>query len=872
MKTQARQILILLRLIHLRHWTRHPWSSIAFCAVIAVGVAAFFSIRLANRAAITGFTHFDKSLGMRPDAILTAPSGRMTGAALAQAHALIDPVPAVLAPVLETTATEADVNDQGLNTQQFLIVGLDPFAMSNLTYHDPGNTSNKARLTWLRQEPAQATEEEIPAGVVISRQMADKRKLKPGESMEVIIDDHRVRLSVLQVAANEVFQVSQPESILFMDIEALRSILNLPDAIHRIEVFIPPGHFKEDWLSRVCQQLETENTWILDVPESALSGNASMTRAFRLNLSILSSLALIVGMYLIMQGMDAAIVKRRLEMATLVSLGITPRGLKTVWLIESLWFGMLGSGAGLCLGWIGAQWAVKSVASTVNALYLQSASQAAGWDWGDAGLAFGLGCLASLAAGWFPSSETANTRPAETFKQAYRGGFMTSLNRPGLGLLFGLSGWIAASLPPYQDPAGQLPLGGYAAALLWVIGSTLIAPAGLGWIARILRPLAGVSAVWAFCLSQLRHPTGRHYLSVSALTVAVGMAGGMSYMIHSFENTMVAWISKALKADLYIACQGMGSATSQNRLSVETWQSLSQHPGVAKADVGQVFPIQLRGQATYLTGMPVPDPRDWEYAMWIHPPAETATPSTEESLPQAVINESFQTRFQVDPGDHVRIPTPTGRRSVRVVGVFAEYGNERGSIAVDRRLLAAWFKDARAVNIALYLKEGEDPETIRNAMLQTHSGIAIRTQRRLREEILEIFHQTFSVTRVLQWIAIAVALVGLAMAMATSLMERKLELQILRNLGMTRQHMALSTGMESLACAYTGFACGSLLSLCLGWLLVRVINKQAFGWTLVDSVPWTSYSQLLAGITVATLVISIPLGWWVSRLRMHKEE
>ncbi|MDA7511930.1 ABC transporter permease [Verrucomicrobia bacterium] len=864
--------LLLLRVIHLRHWTRHPLTSLAFCGIIAVGVAAFFSIRLANRAAISGFTYFDRSLGLRPDLVLTSPSGQFSEEDLFSMQAQLDATPCVMAPVLETTATDAAQKDASLNLQQFLVVGLDTFAMSNLAYHDPDRVNNLARQAWQEQPRQLETSSEAIYGVVISEALATKQKLDVGGLLEVIIDDRKTILSVMHITSDEVFQVSHPSSVLFMSISDLQRAMQQPKLVHRVELYFPPGHDKKMLLSTARDQLGMDPRWKLDTAETSMNSNASMTRAFRLNLTILSMLALVVGMYLIMQGMDAAIVRGRMEIATLRSLGVTPGALKSAWLMESLWYGVLGSAGGLALGWFGAQWMVRSVASTVNALYLQSASESADWNHSEAILAMTLGCLASLAAGWFPSSESAETQPAETFKQGRQGGFMTALNKPLWGIAIGLSGWGAASLPPYADANGWIPVGGYAAALLWVVSATLIAPAGLRWIAPLLRPMIGAHAVFMYAFSQLRRPTGRHQLSVAALTVAVGMAGGMTFMIHSFESTMIQWISGSLKADLYIACQGVGSVSSQNRMSRETWQAISGHPKVERAEVGQMFPIEYRGRKTYLTGMPVRNPLDWEYAMWIEAPDLDPAALEEKNLPSAAVNESFQTRFDVHPGDQIKLPTPGGYKEVRIVGVFAEYGNEHGTVAIDRHVVSNWFQDERAVNIALHLKSGSDPDRVRNEILSQHAGISIRTNRALRNEVLEIFHQTFSVTYVLQWIAVMVAIAGLTMAMITSLMERQLEFQVMKNLGMTRLRMAVATGLEGLACAWTGFGFGMILSMCLGWLLVSVINKQAFGWTLQSAIPWWDHLRLLVALTLATLITTIPVGWWASTKRMHKEE
>ena len=873
MKQHIQQVLILLRIIHMRHWTRYPLSTLAFCGIIAVGVAAFFSVRLANRAAISGFTSFDRTLGLRPDLVLTSPSGQFSEEDLYLIQNQLDSIPCVMAPVLETTASDAAQKGNSLNRHQFLVVGLDTFAMSNLIYYDPDSPNESAYRAW-KESPhhSQGETGEASYGVVVSQALANRRNLKAGDQMEVIIDDRNTVFSILHVSRDEVFKVSHPSTILFMNIVDLQRAMQQTGVSHRVELYFPPGRDKSILIDKAQETLGNNQRWTVDTPQTSLNSNASVTRAFRLNLTILSMLALIVGMYLIMQGMDAAIVRGRMEIATLRSLGITPGAVKTAWLLESLWYGLLGSGGGLILGWAGAQWAVRLVASTVNALYLQSASESADWNHSEAVLALGLGCMASLAAGWFPSRESAETQPAEIFKQGRQGGFMTALNKPLLGAAIAIMGWAAACVPPYPDEHGWIPLGGYTAAFLWVLAATLIAPAGLRWMAPLLQTLTGYHAVFMYAFSQLRRPTGRHLLSVAALTVAVGMAGGMTFMIHSFETTMIQWISQSLNADLYVASQGFGSASSQNRMSKATWQSISNHTDIKRADVGQIFPIDYQGRKTFLTSMPVSNPLDWEYAMWIQAPSLSPSAMENKNMPMAVVNESFQSRFDVKVDDLIKIPTPKGDKTVRIAGVFAEYGNEQGTVAVDRNLVSDWFQDDRAVNIAVYLNPGADPEVVRNEILSRQTGISIRTNSVLRKEVLEIFHQTFSVTHVLQWIAIAVAIAGLTMAMITSLVERQLEFQVMKNLGMTRFGMAMATGMEGLACAWTGFIFGTILSACLGWLLVVVINKQAFGWTLQSAIPWKDHVSLLVNLSLFVLASTIPVGWWVSTKRMHKEE
>lgn len=844
-----------------------------FCLIIAIGVASFYSIRLANRAAITGFGLFDRSIGIQADLILTSPSGRMRPDQLQLAQDLVRDLPVVFVPVAETTASE-DLPDQDrLVTEQYTLLGLDTLALANLSYHDPDALANRARASFGDTSLADPLAPSADGGVLISEALARKKQLQRGDSLSLIIDDQVRSLRIMHVAPDQVFRVSQPASILFTDLVSLQKMLGTGQSFDRIELFVPPGPLKQGWVQQAQTMLQQPSKgWLVDTAQSAFESRATMTQAFRLNLTILSALALLVGLYLILQGLDAAVTRRQMEVATLKSLGVSARVVQSAWLLESLFLGMIGSFIGCLMGWIAAQWLVGSVATTVNALYVKSTQDAAQWHWGEASLAMMLGVLASMLAGWIPSRHVATTPAAETFKKSRYEGSSQALNRPLTGVFCALIGWLLSRSPAWSMGGQSIPMGGYAAALLWVLAITLVLPAAFRFLGQSLSAWSPSPGL-LFASSQARRPSSRHLLSIAALAVAIGMAGGMALMIKSFEKTMVQWISHSLRADLYIACKGVGNASSQNRMARTTWSALVSHPAVSLAEVGQMFPIQWKGKPTFLTGMPQEDPLQWTYPMWLEKPSELKSSSERNAtFPQAAISESFQSRFDVHLGDRVEIPTPSGSHTVQVVGVFAEYGNERGTLAVGRSHLSQWFEDDRAINVALTLKPGIDPEEVRAELLSNHPGIAVRTQSKLRAEVIHIFQQTFSVTVVLQWLAIGVALVGLILSLNTSLHERRLEFQILKHLGMGRFQMARTIAMESVLCSWVGFVGGLFLAISLGWLLVHVINKQSFGWTLMMVIPGYHYVKLWLSLTLVTWLTTIPMGWWSANQRMHKEE
>jgi putative ABC transport system permease protein len=217
----------------------------------------------------------------------------------------------------------------------------------------------------------------------------------------------------------------------------------------------------------------------------------------------------------------------------------------------------------------------------------------------------------------------------------------------------------------------------------------------------------------------------------------------------------------------------------------------------------------------------------------------------------AIANEAFLTRFAREVGDLIEVPTPLGPRTLRIAAVQADYGNEQGSLTIDRSFLASWFGTAAATNLSVFLTDPGKAGEVVAGWQARHPGLDIRSNRELREVALEIFEQTFAITRALELISIFIALVGLALALTNILRESIPELQTLRQLGMRRSEIAAATAVEGTGITLVGLTGGLLLSLAFGHLLVFVINRQSFGWTLQFAIPGTKLA-LLATIILLT--------------------
>lgn len=864
-----------------RHWCRSWKSTLALLLILALGVGVFFAIRLANRAAVAGFSLFSEVATGESELVITTPSGRISEDLLPELRRIAGDIPVQFFPVLEATSTEPSSDeDEGFFAKQLQVVGLDVPSLANLIYlaNENYEVPSFADLEQTRSRGAAGREpgdDSVPR-VFVAKSLLEERSWTVGETVRLLWNTTEQAVRIGGIIPESNFNVRPPDNLMLIDLPDLQRLTEQEGIVHRVEARVPPGGFQEPWQDELRAQLTAASNgrWILTSTDALRMQGDQMTRAFRLNLTILSGLALLVGTYLILQALEAAVVRRRQEIGILRSLGVEPGDIRSAWLFESVLLGLMGTGLGLLLGFAGAQVAVGAIAQTVNSLYFNNTVSAAGWNWVEAGWAGLLGLTASVISGWLPARDAAETPPAQVLQRGFRGGGIGFLKRPMLGVALLITGCLTYQLPAIElSGKAFFPLAGYLTALLWVVGGSICVGALFPVCVSAGRRWSNRFASVRFALSQLRRPTGRHRLAVAGLLIAFGMAAGMGILISSFEATMTYWINNALRADLYIAPQGVGNVSNQNRIERETWQSIVNDPAVAFAEIGQMYPVQIDGGLTYLVGAGGGNDGAWNNLVWRTPPKilDLAAGLDEGGIP-GWINESFMNRFEVGMEDSVRVPTPAGEQEVVIKGVFADYGNERGSLMVTRKKLVEWFDDDRALNIAAYLRNAADAGAFRDRILTEHPGLVARLNTQLRADVLKIFRQTFAVTHALKWIGIAVAIIGLGLTMAALTLERQREMATLRELGMSRRQIAGAMSFEGALLALIGVVGGALLSVALGRLLIYVINRQSFGWTLMFEIPWWEIALTALAVIGVGAVVAWQVGRWAAQLRVDREE
>ena len=863
-----------------RHARKAPWATGLLILTLALGVAVFLAIRLANRAAVSSFQNFTDVVTAESAGILSAPAGSLPESVLSELRNAFPETPVHWIPVVESTATEPGNGTEGAigGRVTYQVLGVDWIAVQNLA---AARRVERAAV----QAVASATGSTAPGGdgfwerfrdpVAVLAPASRGSGLRP-PSLRLVIQEQVVDLHVVGSIPENPGQPRAPSNLLLMDLPALQALTGRSGKLDRIEFVVPEGPDRPARVEALRRGLQTLSggRWIVSTPSDRRENAATMTQAFRMNLSILSLLALLVGLMLVFQALDGAVVRRREEIAILRSLGIEPERIQKAWLLEAAVLGLVGGSLGILLGWAGAQGAVRAVGQTVNALYFSTAVRSAAFDPMESLTALSVAVMASVVAGWWPARLAAGTPPAQLLGsgRAQKGVSTPAWVLPtALGFL--VVGGLLACLPALRLAGGsRISLAAYGTALFWLLG--------FGLIGGLLPPLllgklsvwSGLSAPWRLALSQLRRPTGRHRLAIAGLVCAVCMTAAMAILVGSFDTTLRGWIERTFVADLYVSSEGAQSASTQNRIRPETWKRLAADPAVAAVSVIQAVELQLPVGSTMLFGSNLRFMHEQARIAWREAPQDSLIWDPNHNAGLALASESFSERFQKHRGDSVVVSTPAGMRTVVIAGVFSDYGNERGSLVIQRERFAEWFQDELASSLIAKLVDPAAAALVRSRWKAQYPGLAIYTQPHLRSEALRIFRQTFAITDSLEVIGIAVSVLGLGFTLSSLLLERRNDLTTLRALGFRHGEIALATAVESLLTALTGVGVGLAASLALGWLLIYRVNFQTFGWTLEIDPPW----RWMTGLGLAVLAMAAATGWsigrWGAALPAEREE
>lgn len=829
---------------------------------IALGVCVFLAISLANETALSEFKETVDLVSGKANLEVRPAAGNYIDQAVLSSLAPLEREGVVYTPLLQAHAIAL-----GGDNPLVQVNGIDTLAPSEFVQTKTENSekeestaSKDARLSsGTTDDSNTSTTSLIEFGTaLVGEKLAEDLKLGKGSELALSVNDKTEKLKVIGVLRSKGLGKSFNGQVVVVDMETAQALLDLPGKITQVELIVPESVFGDvqEHLSKNILQPVT-----VDTPSARARTVEKMTRSFQYNLTALAFIALIVGMFLIYNTMTISIVRRREEIGILRTLGANKLKIAGLFLAEASFFGIAGSLLGVISGVMLSDSALTAIAGTIEHFYFSHPLGSTTIDPLTLLKAFSIGVALTIIASIPPILEATSVAPAEA---ARKGSYESRIVHSTRGLLLaGIAIYGLGGIATLGKPIAGFPFFGYAAAFAAIIGTAFITPFALNLAfsainrSKTIRSLLGVEGI--ISLRALAGAPGRTAVAVASLMVGISMMISLAIMISSFRSTVVAWVEQTLKADLYIQSQSRAEGNREGKIDSKAADIIRAVPGVAAVD-GFVEHRTMVGGEPVLLGAGEFDVLK-KYGRLRLVNGQKGSALIEAMGPDdCVISETFSVRHGINTGDTIEIPTLTGVLPLKVAGVYFDYSSDLGYIIIDRKQYLKNFVDTKLTSIAVFLTPEADAETVRKnciARLKGTSMVLIRNNQELRTEAMRVFDRTFSVTYALHTIAIAVALLSVMNALLALTHESRREFAILRYLGATRTQLRKVVFSQAVILG----ACGSIAGIGVGYilslLLVNVINRQSFGWTIQMMIPWDFILQSCALVVVAALAAGI---------------
>jgi putative ABC transport system permease protein len=841
-----------LRLLSTFSWQElkhHPWRNAAAVVAVMLGVALAFSVHLINASALSEFSQAVHSVNGQPDLELRAAQGTFDEAVFARVAQ--HPDVSVASPVLALSTYAQNVNGNSNGERLALrVLGVDALRLARVA----------PELMPLPATDAERFAMFLPGMIFLN---AAARERLGGDTVEL---QSGVRLLQVRVAGR-VAAGGGPLAV--MDIGAAQDLFERGGELSRIDLQLRAGVDRNAFI----RQLQSAPDWpaqlSLSEPGDAAQRVNQLSRAYRVNLTVLALVALFTGAFLVFSVLSLSVAKRAQQFALLGVLGLTGAERLRLVLYESLLLGMVGSVAGIALGSGLAALALRVLGGDLGGGYFSGIAPALQWS-GMAALVYGgLGVAAAVVGGWWPAKSAQQLPPAQSLKGL--GAALGGSRSQWLSLALLAASGVLALLPPVAGIA----LGAYVSVGLLLVGGITALPGLIGLLYGRLSPWVAHRALPMLAVERARRVRESAGVAVSGVVASLSLAVALTVMVASFRQSVTSWLDVVLPADLYVRTSVSAAASDSAYFSPEFVERVAAVPGVQRASSLRVTQLLLN-PAQPTVALIARDLQDPARALplvgdALAVPAGSIGIYLSEpmlDLYQAKLGSIFEPlSAALSPAlspDFGAAMTGNGAtaKPFFVAGVWRDYARQFGAIAIDQADFVQLTGDQRVNDLALWLTPDANDAAVQQAVRDaaaidsgTNEGasslIEFASASQIRTTSLRIFDRSFAVTYWLQAVAIAIGLFGVAANFSAQVLARRKEFGLLAHLGLTRRQILTVVAGEGAAWTVMGSVAGLALGLAVSVVLVHVVNPQSFHWTMDLQVPWLRLLILCAAVVVA---------------------
>ncbi|MFQ3632620.1 FtsX-like permease family protein [Roseiflexus sp.] len=847
----------------LRSILRHPWQFGLAILGVALGVAVVVSIDLANDSARRAFLLSTETLvGRATHRIIGGPSGVPEDV---YRRLRVDLGVRTAAPLVEGEAVAPDRS--GLTLR---ILGIDPVVEAPFRpwlAGDPGEGAGLDRTSSVQDECRGFDCYRLlmirPGAALLSAETAREYGITSGARLPLMIGAAMVEAEIVGLLepADDASRRAL-DGILIVDVATAQEWMGSIGRLSSIDLIIPEGAEGEELIRRISAALPSGVR--IERPEQRSNAIQQMTAAFELNLSALSLLALVVGMFLIYNTMTFSVVQRRTMLGTLRCIGVARRQIFALVLGEALLIGLIGALAGLALGVALGRGLVGLVTQTINDLYFAVTVRSVELSPGVLLKGFVLGIAATLAAAAVPATEATLTPPRTVLRRSsYEERVRRAVRLAALtGMLLLLIGLGLLALP------GRSLTVSFGGLLALTIGAAALTPLIAQILAGVARPVAGriFGLLGRMAARDIVASLSRTSVAIAALMIAVSVTIGVGLMVSSFRTTVERWLENTIRADIFVSAPSSRGNRLDSPLPEEVVARIVEAPGIERYRRYRSATIESSVGPLLTIALDV-TPADHRVFQWVSAVDEPAVWQAFAGG-AALISEPLAYRHNLRPGDTLTLLTDRGERQFPIAGVFYDYGSDQGVAMIDLAVYQTLWDDRQISSLGLYVAPGVDvDELVRTLRAQMPAGLAINivSNRGLRETSMAIFDRTFAITTVLQLLATIVAFIGILSALMALQLERAREMGVLRANGLTpRQLWGLVIGQTGLMGLFAGIL-AIPVGVMMAAVLVYVINRRSFGWTLLFELNGALFAQAVALAVIAALLAGLYPAWRMGR-------
>ena len=830
-----------LRAVVLARLREQPGRVLVTVLAVALGVALATSVYVINAGALNEFGLAARKLTGEADVIIRGPRAGFDEALYPQIA--LDPAVVEASPILEL-----DVAPLG-DHPPLRVLGIDPFRAGQIQRQLVAGLGGRLLALFERDS------------IALSAAAAAELDVSIGESL-VLRQGAGVReLRVVQVLPGSAY----PQRLGLMDIATAQWSFDRSGSINRLDLRLAPGVDVDRFRARLEGVLPAGVN--SSGPDTERDRAANVTRAYRINLNMLAMVALLTGAFLVFSTQALAILRRRATLALLRAIGVTRVQLELALLAEGVLIGAAGSALGVGLGQAVATFALAGLGGDLGGGYFGSISVNAGPEPLALLAFFVLGTAVAALGAWAPAREAAQAPPARALKagDAEQAAGRLRPTWPGLAVI--LAGVACALLPP----VGGVPVFGYLAVAALLFGGIMLVPATASRLLGALPRPTGPTLSTA--LAQLRGSAGQSAVSLAAIIVSFSLMVAMAIMVHSFRESFDRWLGDVLPADLHMR---VAQAADTAFWSPAEQAEIAAIPGVARAEF-------RRQQTVYLAAGREPVE---VIARAMHDPSVSAgLPivvgdgiDAAETEDLAWISEAVHDLYGFGVGDSIELPLAGQSFPVTVAGIWRDYSRPAGAIVVDRDWYVARTGDYSASQGAIWLTREAQPAEVEQrirARFERGDALQLYTGPALKALSLKYFDRAFAVTYLLEAVAVLIGLVGVSFAFSAQALARRAEFGMLRHVGMLRRQVVAMLAGEGAVLSAIGVVYGLLLGFVLSLVLVYVVNRQSFNWSIDLSIPWLQLGAVALVLIAAagfTATLSGRAAMGVSALRAVRED